>query len=262
MVFMFICFFMVLCTDLFIDSFIVGQIWIFMFICSLMFFCVNSFIAGKISIFLFICSFMFLGIDSLIDSFIVGKISIFMFICSFMFLCLNSFTDSFIAGKAMKILRNQHTVDLVMSEEKLKKLAAQPSFKQFKIFHENLVTIEQAKVKLTLNQPFYGGVTILDLSKTLMYDFQYNYIKRKCTDSTVLTDSLLYQIQIDNFFDCSGYEKESPIYDITKEIGKMKDEFNGETIGKLVSLRVKTYSLKTKKEEKGSEGKQTVNECD
>ena len=41
MVFMFICFFMVLCTDLFIDSFIVGQIWIFMFICSLMFFCVN-----------------------------------------------------------------------------------------------------------------------------------------------------------------------------------------------------------------------------
>ena len=199
-----------------------------------------------------------------IDSFIAGKISVFMFICSFIFLCADSFTDSFIAGKAMKILRNQHTVDLVISEEKLKKLAAQPSFKQFKIFHENLVTIEQAKVKLTLNQPFNEGVTILDFSITQMYDFQYNYIKRKCPDSTVLTDSLLYQIQIDNFFDCSGYEKESPIYDnkITKEIGKMKDEFNRETVGKLVSLKAKTYSLKTKKEEKGSEDKQTVNECD
>ena len=214
----------------------------------------------KISVFIFFCPLMFFCIDS----FIAGKISVFMFICSFIFLCADSFTDSFIAGKAMKILRNQHTVDLVMSEEKLKKLAAQPSFKQFKIFHENLVTIEQAKVKLTLNQPFNEGVTILDFSITQMYDFQYNYIKRKCPDSTVLTDSLLYQIQINNFFDCSGYEKESPIYDnkITKEIGKMKDEFNRETVGKLVSLKAKTYSLKTKKEEKGSEDKQTVNECD
>ena len=60
-----------------------------------------------------------------------------------------------------------------------------------------------------------------------------------------------------------GKKVQSPIYDnkITKEIGKMKDEFNGETIGKLVSLRAKTYSLKTKKEEKGSEDKQTVNAC-
>ena len=74
----------------------------------------------------------------------------------------------------MENLKNRWTVKLVTSEEKLKKLAAQTSFKQFKIFHENLVAVEQAKVELTLNRRIYVGFPILDLSKTLMYDFHYN----------------------------------------------------------------------------------------
>ena len=123
----------------------------------------------------------------------------------------------------MKHLRNRRTVKLETSEEKLKKLAAQPSFKKFKIFHENLVAVEQAKVDLMLNQPVYVGFAILDFLKTLMYDFHYNYIKRKYPDSTLLftdTNSLTYQIQTDNvyedfyadkqLFDFSGYGKESP----------------------------------------------------
>ena len=65
-------------------------------------------------------------------------------------------------------------MDLVTSEEKLKKLAAQLFFK---IFHENLVAVERAKVELMLNRPIYVGFAILDLSKTLMYDLHYNYIK-------------------------------------------------------------------------------------
>ena len=73
-------------------------------------------------------------------------------------------------------------MDLVTSEEKLKKFAAQPSFKQFKVFHENLVTVEQAKVELTLNQSIYVRFAILDLWETLIYDFHYNYIKRKYPD--------------------------------------------------------------------------------
>ena len=84
----------------------------------------------------------------------------------YLFLCIDSFIDSSIAGKTMEDLRNRCTVDLVTSEEKLKKLRAQPSFKKLKIFHENLVAMERAEVELTL-------------SKTLMYDFYYNYIKRK-----------------------------------------------------------------------------------
>ena len=80
------------------------------------------------------------------------------------------------------ILIYWRTVDLVTSEKKLKKFAAQPSFKQFKVFHENLVAVERAKVELTLNQSIYVGFAILDLSETLIYDFHYNYIKRKYPD--------------------------------------------------------------------------------
>ena len=104
----------------------------------------------------------------------------------------------------MDNLRNRRTVELVTPEEKLKKLAAQPSFKQFKMFHENRVGVERAKVELTLNRPIYVRFAILDLLKTLMYDFHYNYIKRKYPDSTLLftdTDSLTYQIQMDNVYE-------------------------------------------------------------
>ena len=150
------------------------------------------------------------------------------------------------------------------SEVKLEKLAAQPSFKQFKIFYENLAVVERAKVELTLNRPIYVGFAILDLSKTLMYDFHYNYIKQKYPDSTLLfthTDSLRYQIQMINLyedfyadkwlFDFSGYGKESPFYndENKKVIGKMKDELNKEIIEEFVGLRANIYSLKTKKEE-------------
>ena len=122
----------------------------------------------------------------------------------------------------MENLRNQHTVDLVTSGVKLKKLAAQTSFKQFKIFHKNLVAVEQVKVKLTLNRPIHVELAILNLSKTVMYDFHYNYIKQKYPDSTLLftdTDFLTYQIRSVNvcedfhadkqLFILSGYEKES-----------------------------------------------------
>ena len=114
-------------------------------------------------------------------------------------------------------------VQLVTLEEKLKKLAAQPFLKQFEIFYANLVVVKQAKVEITLNRLIYVGFIILDLSKTLMYDFHYNYIKRNYPDCYILftnTDSLTYQIQTVNvyedfcadmvLFSFSGYEKESP----------------------------------------------------
>ena len=105
------------------------------------------------------------------------------------------------------------------------------------------MAIEQAKVKLTLNWPIYVEFVVLDLSKTLMYDFHYNYIKGKDPDSTLLftlTNSLTYQIQTCNLyedfytdkhlFDFCGYEKENPFYNDENEkvIDKMKDELNGE----------------------------------
>ena len=78
----------------------------------------------------------------------------------------------------MENLRNKRMVDLVALEKKFKKLAAQPS-----------VAVKHTKVELMLNRPIYVRFSILDLSKTLMYDFQYNYINQK-----IDTDSLTHQI--------------------------------------------------------------------
>ena len=98
----------------------------------------------------------------------------------------------------------------------------------------------------------------------LIYDFHYNYIKRKYPDSMLLftnTDSLTYQIQMDNMyenfhankhlFNFSGYEKENPFYNDKnkKVIGKMKDKLNREIIEEFFSLRAKKYSMKRKNEE-------------
>ena len=129
-------------------------------------------------------------------------------------------------------------VQLVTLEEKLKKLAAQPFLKQFEIFYAKLVVVKQAKVEITLNRSIYVGFIIQDLSKTLIYDFHYNYIKQNYRDCYLLftnTDSLTYQLQTVNVYEdfyadmvvssFSGYDKESPFYNDENKtlIGKMKD---------------------------------------
>lgn len=68
---------------------------------------------------------------------------------------------------------------LVTNAEKLKKLTSKPTFVSSKIFNENLVAVHKIKEQLTLNRPAYLGMCILDLSKTLMYDFHYNYTKKR-----------------------------------------------------------------------------------
>ena len=55
-------------------------------------------------------------------------------------------------------------------------MAAKPTYVSCKIFNENLVAVHKIKESLLLNRPSYVGMCILDLSKTLMYDFHYNLI--------------------------------------------------------------------------------------
>ena len=64
------------------------------------------------------------------------------------------------------------------------KLTSKPTFVTGKIFNEKLVAFHKIKETLTLNRPAYVGMCILDLSKTyaLIYDFHYNYIKKKYND--------------------------------------------------------------------------------
>lgn len=82
----------------------------------------------------------------------------------------------------MENLRKRVDIQLVHQKKKLLKLSAKPGFKSFKIFNEDLASVELTKSKLVLNRPIYVGFTILELSKVLMYDFHYNYIKKKYGD--------------------------------------------------------------------------------
>ena len=77
----------------------------------------------------------------------------------------------------MENLRNRVDVKLVTDEKKLTKLTSKPTFVTGKIFNEKLVAFHKIEETLTLNRPAYVGMCTLDLSKTLMYDFHYNYIK-------------------------------------------------------------------------------------
>ena len=161
-------------------------------------------------------------------------------------------------GKTMENIRKRVDVRLVTDEKKLLKLTAKPTFVSFKIFNENLVAVHKIKETLTLNRPAYVGMCILDLSKTLMYDFHYNYIKQKYGSKAKLlftdTDSLTYEIEADDVyqdfwnnkdkFDNSDYPEDSPYFnkENKKVIGKFKDEVAGMPIIEFVGLRSKMYS--------------------
>ena len=82
-------------------------------------------------------------------------------------------------GKTMENVRNHRKVDIVHSKCKAEKLIAMPTFKRCTIFRENLVAIERNKSTVKLIKPIYSGMAILDISKTLLYDFHYNFIKVK-----------------------------------------------------------------------------------
>ena len=80
---------------------------------------------------------------------------------------------------------------------------SKPSFVSQKIFSKNFVAIHDIKPVLTLNKPMYVGFSILDLSKCLMYEFHYKYIKSKF-DAKLLftdTDSLVYETRTEDVFE-------------------------------------------------------------
>ena len=166
-------------------------------------------------------------------------------------------------GKTTENIRNRVDIKLVTDKNKAEKLSAKPNFKHCNIFSENLVAIHTKKMKLVFNKPVYLGMSILESSKTLMYDFHYNYIKKKYGDKAELlftdTDSLKYLIETEDFykdisadvkdrFDTSNYPPDHPS-DIPsgfnkKKLGMFKDEAAGEIIDEFMGLRAKLYSYK------------------
>ena len=170
-------------------------------------------------------------------------------------------------GKTMENLRkriNVHLVKGVNEIDKLKKLVAKPSFNAFKMFNENLVAVHMHKDTLKLNRPIYVGMSILDLSKHLMYDFYYNHLKRQYSCCNLLytdTDSFILHVETDDVYkdikdnqsqyDTSNYNNKHFLFsnENKKVLGKFKDELGGVPISEYVGLRPKMYSVITKEEE-------------
>ena len=166
-------------------------------------------------------------------------------------------------GKTMENVRNRVDVRLVTKEEQLEKLAKKTNFDRVNIFTKDLVAVHMKKTMIELRKPIYLGMSILDLSKTLMYDFHYNYIKKKYGENANLlftnTDSLCYEIKTQDFyvdisvdvcskFDTSNFDKDHSREIETgvnkKVIGIMKSETGGKQIVEFVGLPKKLYAYK------------------
>ena len=107
-------------------------------------------------------------------------------------------------GKTMENVRNHRDIKLVTTEEKRIKLVLEPNYHRTKQFSESLLAIEMKKTKVKMNKPVYLGMSILDISKTLMYEFWYDYVKPKYKDKAKLcymdTDSFVIHIFTEDFF--------------------------------------------------------------
>ena len=82
-------------------------------------------------------------------------------------------------GKTMENVRKHRDIKLVTTDEKRNKLVSEPKYHTTKHFSENLLAIEMKKTKVNMNKPAYLGMSILDISKMLTYEFWYEYIKSK-----------------------------------------------------------------------------------
>ena len=142
-----------------------------------------------------------------------------------------------------------------------KQLASKPNYHTLKYFSENLIAIEMKKTKVKMNKPVYLGMSILDISKTLMYEFWYDYVKPKYQDNAKLcymdTDSFIIHIKTEDFykdiandvekwFDTSNYDEDDkralPLGKNKKVIGLFKDELGGKIMIEFVGLKTKTLS--------------------
>ena len=183
----------------------------------------------------------------------------------------NSFEKDFfklmnnsVFGKTIENIRKRQNIVLVDNRAKAVKLTSQPNFDRATIFDEKLIAVHMKKTEVYFNKPVYVGQAILDLSKTLMFDFHYNYILKKYGHKRAEllftdTDSLMYLIHTDDFykdiskdipsnFDTSDYPPNHPSGILTgvnkKVIGMFKDEVAGKQITHFVGLRPKLYSFK------------------
>ena len=176
-------------------------------------------------------------------------------------------------GKTMENIRKRCNLEILNDNpnvanydytlNKLSRFVNKPNYKEPKtIYNSNIKIFHFTKTKITYNKPIYVGAQILDISKTLMYQFHYNYMKVKFPILRTLltdTDGIIYQIFTEDFykeispdchqiFDTSSFEK--PMSDIPLNVnkkvpGKFKDETGNRVISHFAGNRAKSYSFMT-----------------
>ena len=165
------------------------------------------------------------------------------------------------------------------TDEKRNKLVSEPNDHTTKRFSKKFLVIKMKKTKVKMNKPVYLGVPILDISKTLMYEFWYDYIKPKYGDRAKLcymdTDSFIIHTitedfyedianDVERWFDTSNYDKNDkrPLKTgINKKvIGMFKDELGGKIMKEFCALRPKkyTYLMEDDSENKKANGTKCV----
>ena len=165
-------------------------------------------------------------------------------------------------GKTMENIRKHRDIKLVTTDKKRSKLVSEPNYHIINLMSEDPSIIEMKKTKVKMNKPIYLGLLILEISKILMYEFWFDYMKPKYNDDVKLcymdTNSFVMHIKtndfykdisddVDNRFDTSNYEVKRPLPIGKNEnvIGLVKDELGGEIITEFIALRPKKYSYLT-----------------
>ena len=155
-------------------------------------------------------------------------------------------------GKTMENIRKHREIKLVTTDKKRSKLVSEPNYHTINLISEDLSIIEMKKTKVKMTKPIYLGLSILEISKTLMYEFWYDYMKPKYANNVKLcymdTDSFIMNIKtsdcykdisndVENRFDTSNYEVNRllPTGKNKKIIGLMKDELGGKIITEFVT---------------------------
>ena len=164
--------------------------------------------------------------------------------------------------KTMENIRKYRDIKLVTTNKRRSKLVSEPNYHTINYISEDLSIIEMKRTKVKMNKPIYLGLSVLEISKILMYEFWYDYMKPKYNDNVKLcymdTNSFITNIKTEDFyndiandvekkFDTSNYECDRPLPTgkNKKVIGLMKGELGGRIITEFVTLRPKIYSYLT-----------------
>ena len=111
--------------------------------------------------------------------------------------------NNVVFGKTMENVRKHRDIKLVKTDHKRNKLVSEPNYHTMKLISENLSIIEMKKVKVKMKKPIYLGLSILEISKIIMCEFWYDYMKKKYGDMIKLcymdTDSLIMNVKTKDF---------------------------------------------------------------